>query len=112
MAEKTINSRIIHKHDIETNWLKAINFIPQQGEIIVYDIDENYDYERIKIGDGITNINQLPFSDEEIPMSTIDTICSNSSDILDMDLVDTITGKRYSLVVTNGKLTMIEEVSE
>jgi hypothetical protein len=29
-----------------------------------------------------------------------------------MDLVDTITGKRYSLVVTNGKLTMVEEVSE
>ena len=52
MAEKNINSRIQQKHDIESNWLKAINFIPKQGELIVYDIDENHGYERIKIGDG------------------------------------------------------------
>ena len=64
MAEKTINSRIIHKHDVEANWLKAINFIPQQGEIIIYDIDANYNYERFKIGDGITNINNLPFANQ------------------------------------------------
>lgn len=31
------------------------------SEIIVYDPDENYDYPRIKIGDGKTNINALPF---------------------------------------------------
>jgi hypothetical protein len=52
------------KHDIEDNWLKAINFIPMQGEIIVYDIDSNYTYERFKIGDGIKKINELPFFSE------------------------------------------------
>lgn len=61
--EKNINSRIQHKHDIEANWNKAVNFIPMQGEIIVYDIDETYNYERVKIGDGTTKINDLPFID-------------------------------------------------
>lgn len=62
MAEININSRIIHKHDIEANWLNK-TFTPKQGEIIVYDIDANYNYERFKIGDGKTNVNSLPFVD-------------------------------------------------
>ena len=60
MSEKNIKSRIIHKHDSEENWLKS-SFIPKQGEIIVYDADTNYTYERMKIGDGNTNVNSLPF---------------------------------------------------
>ena len=59
--EKHINSRIQHKHDIEANWLKATTFIPKQGELIIYDIDSNFGYERVKIGDGITNVSTLPF---------------------------------------------------
>lgn len=66
MAEKIINGRIINKHDIEANWLKAENFIPKQGEIIIYDVDENYNYERMKIGDGVHVVNDLPFSDESV----------------------------------------------
>lgn len=31
------------------------------GEIVVYDPDEVYDYARFKCGDGVTNINSLPF---------------------------------------------------
>ena len=64
MAEKILNSRMIQKHDIEENWEKAVNFIPKQGEIIIYDIDNNYDYERIKVGDGTTTVSALPFSNE------------------------------------------------
>lgn len=56
-----INTRIVHKHDVEANWLKATSFIPKQGELIVYDIDSTYDYERFKIGDGTTLVNDLPF---------------------------------------------------
>ena len=58
---KVINTRIQHKHDIEANWLKAINFIPLASELIIYDKDETYNYERFKIGDGITKVNDLPF---------------------------------------------------
>lgn len=64
MSEKTFNSRIIHKHDIEANWLKATNFTPKQGEIIVYDIDDTYSYERFKIGDGKTLVTALPFAND------------------------------------------------
>ena len=42
MSEKIIQSRAIQKHDTETNWLKATNFIPKQGEIIVYDIENRF----------------------------------------------------------------------
>lgn len=76
MAEKNIKSRIVHKHDTETNWAKATGFIPKQGEIIVYDIDDTYDYERIKIGDGVTNVNSLSFVNEVITNDEIDIICS------------------------------------
>lgn len=62
MAEKNINTRIVHKHDTEANWLKAANFIPKQGELIIYDIDDVYTYERFKIGDGKTLVSELPFS--------------------------------------------------
>ena len=61
MAEKIIKSRIIHKHDTEENFDKATNFYPKKGEIIIYDIDETHDYERIKIGDGETLVSDLPF---------------------------------------------------
>jgi hypothetical protein len=58
---KEIAGRLVLKHDIEVNWNKAESFIPKQGEVIVYDIDENYYYERIKIGDGKTAVTNLPF---------------------------------------------------
>lgn len=61
MSEQIFNTRIIHKHDTEANWNKAVNFIPKQAELIVYDSDENCNYQRIKIGDGVTNVNSLPF---------------------------------------------------
>jgi hypothetical protein len=70
-------SRILHKHDIEVNWNKAKRFIPKQSELIIYDIEVDaegntlslpsdrktpYLYERFKIGDGITNVVDLPFA--------------------------------------------------
>lgn len=66
MVEKIMKTRIIHKHDTEENWNKATNFIPKQGEIIVYDVDAIHTYERFKIGDGVTNVNNLPFTAPEV----------------------------------------------
>lgn len=62
--EKEFNGRIIQKHDTEANWKKAVNFTPMLGEIIIYDKDENYDYERLKVGDGVTNVANLGFIDD------------------------------------------------
>lgn len=63
MSEKSIKSRIVHKHDVEKNWLKAVNFTPIRGELIIYDPDETCSYSRFKIGDGESNVNDLPFVD-------------------------------------------------
>lgn len=72
MAEKQLFGRIINKHDIEANWLKAVNFIPKKAELIVYDVDDTYSYERFKIGDGIHTVSELPFSQVQPDWDQID----------------------------------------
>ena len=77
--KKRILTDSIQKHDIEFNWLKAVNFIPDKGMIVIYDreCDDNgnllegvtlpagrtkpFNYARIKIGDGEHKVNELPF---------------------------------------------------
>lgn len=56
-----LKSRIVNKHDVESNWLLATNFTPMKGELIIYDPDETHPMARCKIGDGKTNINNLSF---------------------------------------------------
>ena len=65
MAEKRLNTRIIHKHETEANW-NLSSLVPMQGEIIIYDKDTAHPYERIKIGDGSKNVNTLPFVDDAL----------------------------------------------
>ena len=57
MAE--YKTRIQQKHAPSTDWAKATNFTPLDGEIIIYT-----DLNKFKIGDGITKINDLKFTDE------------------------------------------------
>ena len=78
MANKVLNTRVINKHDTEANWLKATTFTPKQGEVIVYDVDAKYNYERIKIGDGTRNVNSLPFINDVITDEQIDAICGSN----------------------------------
>lgn len=59
--DKVFHARLVMKHDVEENWLKATNFVPKSGEIIVYDADGDHTIQRIKIGDGVTNVSALPF---------------------------------------------------
>lgn len=51
----------IIKLDTSENWNKAKNFIPKLGEIIIYE-DSNF-LRRLKLGDGVTPVNDLPFVD-------------------------------------------------
>lgn len=63
--EKELKVKHQQKHDTEENWLKAgnnSNFTPLAGQIIVYDADYNNTTPRFKIGNGKTNINDLPFT--------------------------------------------------
>lgn len=96
MAEKNIKSRIVHKHDTEANWNKATSFKPLLGEIIVYDIDNKYNYERIKIGDGVTTVVNLPFvtaSDADISGADygVTTTGSGSAYIAAVPGIDSLT---------------------
>ena len=86
--EKNVNARIQLKHDIEANWNRAETFIPKQGEIIVYDIDDNYDYERFKIGDGKTRAIDLPFYLEEEISHLLDKINHLADNMLDAECQD------------------------
>ena len=77
MAEKTLNSRVIHKHDTEVNWSNTTNFIPKIGEIIVYDPDKDHAAARVKIGDGVKTIVELAFIDDamkEILFKEVDMV--------------------------------------
>lgn len=78
--EKQLRTRIVHKHDTPDHWELAENFIPMQGELIVYDdrtlkkledgsvvTDQQLNIPvRYKIGDGVTNVNDLPFATEAV----------------------------------------------
>lgn len=59
MAE--YKTRIQQKHAPSEDWAKATNFIPLDGEIIIYT-----DLNRFKIGDGVTKVNNLKFADENV----------------------------------------------
>ena len=60
---KQFNTRIQHKIDTYENWNKAENFIPLEGELIIYTTNENGDAEtKIKIGDGETLVKDLDFA--------------------------------------------------
>lgn len=78
MAVKTYEGRILHKHDTKENWDKAVNFIPKISELIVYDADDECAYPRVKIGDGVTKVTELPFVWEALSKSDIDAICEGS----------------------------------
>ena len=86
MATKNVNkTRLLMKHDIEANWLKAENFIPLEGEIVVYDADETHSRPRMKIGDGETQVGALPFATvpidvDELEGSVVKTINSIGPD--------------------------------
>lgn len=63
---KQINTRIVLKNDIEEHWQQAVNFTPILGELILYNPDSTHNYSRLKVGDGVTNVNELPFADDHI----------------------------------------------
>lgn len=67
MAQKPLNARILHKHSPRVDWDKAVNFIPLPGELIIYDADEEQVLPRLKIGDGVTLVNDLAYTLGPLP---------------------------------------------
>ena len=68
MKEKILKTRLRQKIDTEAHWNLAETFTPLKGEFIIYDIDDNHTATRLKIGNGIQTVTQLPF----MPFSAYD----------------------------------------
>lgn len=73
----SLNLRVIHTHDTAENWDKCTTFIPMAGELIVYDVDEDFPYERFKIGDGTHSINELEFTTDAIVKALFNVSTNN-----------------------------------
>ena len=111
----TIKTRIRLKSDTEANWNKAgpkegsNGFVPLQGELIVYNADATHPFSRLKVGDGTTNIVDLPFIDagtlngHETEIVKIDTrINFPSSGSDDKLYVDLSNNKIYHYAIGSG----------
>lgn len=61
MTAKVTKTRIQLKNDTEAHWNLATNFIPLMGEVIIYTADDTHPFSRLKVGDGNTNVINLPF---------------------------------------------------
>ena len=64
---KKIKAKFIPKHEKEVHWLQS-SYIPDEGEMVLYDPDENYEYTRVKYGDGKRTITELPFDTSSLPL--------------------------------------------
>lgn len=71
-----IKEQTLIKKDTSINWNKAKNFIPKEHEIIIYT-----DFNSIKIGNGKTKVNDLPFVDNNEYMVEEDTLVINTKEV-------------------------------
>lgn len=86
----TVQTRIQLKRDTKANWNTATGFIPLRGEVIIYEDFAQYEVEEygetvvknipnIKIGDGTTYVQDLPFVDKDLRDKLMEHI--NNQDI-------------------------------
>ena len=100
MPEYWDNIRIQHLHGTETEWGQNRNkdFIPEAGEIVIYDTDKDHVNPRMKVGDGETKLSALQFT---------------SSDKVAVDVTTgtatTPTRKEYKIVATYDENTTGED---
>ena len=71
-----IKEQTLIKKDTSINWNKAKNFIPKENEIIIYT-----DFNSIKIGNGKTKVNDLPFVNNNEYMVEEDTLVINTKEV-------------------------------
>ena len=71
-----IKEQTLIKKDTSTNWSKAKNFIPKENEVIMYT-----DFNSIKIGNGKTKVNDLPFVNNNEYMVEEDTLVINTKGV-------------------------------
>ena len=110
----TLKTRIQNKHDVEENWNKATGFTPMEGELIIYDADSTHSYKRLKIGDGITNVINLPFFNDNLEMQSYRNIINiqitfGHASVIENESFVTISD---DIIEVNAKYTIAEMVGE
>lgn len=76
---QTLNTRIQNKIDTQSNWDAVVDWVPLDGELIIYTFDDVNKPPQMKIGDGKTLPKDLPFSSANIKgisTTTIDSLFS------------------------------------
>lgn len=76
-----MKARISQLHNTEAAWQKYKNWVPEAGEIIIYDADADYEYARLKVGNGTTALNKLPFLIDAAIMAQVEDF--KHQDVLD-----------------------------
>ena len=102
MAETTIPGRLILKHDTPANWNQIGDWILDKGELIIYDtvtINNVTIPGGLKIGDGVTSINNLPLISSST--SIIDSLVNATS-----QLVNRTTKIVNEISYSNGIITI------
>ena len=61
--KKRLGGKVQFKHETEANW-ELSNYVPDKGEQVLYDPDEQIKHTRIKFGNGKDKVKDLPFSAE------------------------------------------------
>lgn len=92
----------MNKYDTEANWSKA-TFTPLKGELIIYAPDEVHQYERFKVGDGVTTIGELPFT----LISTINGVAPDENGNVEID-----TNSCTNIINGNETDSIVQIVSE
>jgi hypothetical protein len=59
--ENIINAVVSHQHATESKWGLS-SYVPEAGEIVIYDADATHNYTRQKVGDGLNKVKDLPFT--------------------------------------------------
>jgi hypothetical protein len=73
MESDFMKARISQLHKTEAEWNEVSSFVPEAGELIVYDPDSQHKFPRLKIGDGKKSIQELNlFSDPAAHATIID----------------------------------------
>ena len=104
-TEKTITTRVQMKTDTASNWKKATNFTPKKGEIIVYSGNPP----RIKVGDGTTKVNALPFATSSVYVG--ETEPTGDYDIWIDTSSDTGTGGVTAVIFTQDEKTKLAGIA-
>lgn len=81
-----MKARLSLLHKTEAEWRKFNNLIPEPGEVIIYDSDDNYNYVRLKVGDGKHYLHELDF-------------------FIDSTILATLAAQKYPEIIDAGRIT-------